>query len=1631
MRHLWLCLLLCWEAPMASRILFPHTSTPLVSCCASRFNLTGTDGSAVDSSNPLSGYFGMEKSPTEEFRHVAVMLSAVTSTLGVQQSSGPGAATRYFGTLVTTLESAKGQHTRESLNGIAFLLARIMPKLARPVISTSFERIVPLLLQVLAEQTGSAFITKNLLTCLFLFAKALEPSSLASKFGQHTVKALLVFSVDGRPKVRQHAQALVKSLMRSLHFRTVIIPSAGTSSTPASLPKVVCEVIVSFTQNELAKVTKRDFHLALYLCGLFQSIIFFLPIGPASMVLDQLQQIAQDSDPILNLQVLRVFASFFYQGMQPRKLKKDLFARAYKGKKGGKSGSPDPSDYVDDQFDDDDEHHGEDDENDSGSAHGSGVSATESAKRVEQEGKLVSTLLQVLFGMAPHHTEVETFKAFALALRLGVVRLHQLIPVQSRDRLLSAFTILADTAYLLSSRKEVVHASVNAIKEMINEVVDTAMVQQALAAATNTSKTSTSTSSSGKLVGISLSTSSEQSSQLAPLESLIVQAQSLLGIRYRDAWPLVLDILETIVASLDKDAAPLLTSMLTELDTLHRSTESRVLHVGVEKVIGRAIARCGPEAVVSVLPLQLPVPSQSVSVAEQLVSARAWMLTLFASHVQGSKLAIFTHELLPLAKIQLELAIAAENAVPSRKVEAKTCLSIAEQIWSCLSAFCNLPVDVVSSYKDLAKRLGAALQAPDTAFTQPVICKALRILIAKNLQIAEGRWGEDDFDVITRPKLADDDEDKATNKSSGKGGRNDDDPDEYEEDEDDAEEETKGSSSRKSQHNKNTKQQGKAKDEKADGDNDGEDDDEETTKVNVKADLASKKHMQPCPFTEDEAKANLKAIGAFARNFLPVMFNLASTTDPANRVIVLDCVAAYTRVAEDSVRATLFESALAKYVENTGAKMQAQRAAETAALQRLASKDQKKKAKKTAKSTSMSGMRGDDNDSDDDDDDDDDSDSDDGEDSDDDKTNHKRQNRPTVAERIEKKGKRAAKRERKAFADTARALADILLAMTPSLSPESVGRLVEAVAPQLNDEDVGLQKKAYQIFGHVADLKPDYYTSHWADMLNEVATSSATVLPGVARSRFQCLAKIFTNIPDVLSDDEEHESVRTFLPQLLGEALLGIKDTSSKAREAAYLFIVELCRNILDTTIVPVHGEEVMNSLIAEYILMIMAGLAGTTPLMKSATILALTRLVFTFRDRLPQTLTSNVLGSVIELMPTKSREILRALLTFLRVCCVALSPEYLQEHLQAIITGITSWTVDIKSRFKQRIRLMFTVLLKKFGTETIRKITPESDVRLVEHIRKTQEREAKQRAANKAAGNKSDASSASKMDDEEKALGLRKGGMSFDDVLNDTSDDDDDDSDGDDDKHLDAAQALQKRMNKLRESSGLSAQQKKDLKSMRASNGGDKQVYIHEDADFLDSSVAKHIATSKTDLRKMTGMDRSNDESKSTAVFTKSGKLDFKALENLMNEELHRGNKDGRHKQRDAKVAEKEALEAKQSRKREREEAQDAKAAAFRKSEGLGKKFASEKGAGDSIRGDQKYAPYAYVALDPRTLNKRKQGLSTEQFKEAFAPASAGGRQPGQAMTRTQRAAFRKKMFNTQTGGAQKKDRGQDSDDD
>ncbi|KAM5343072.1 hypothetical protein ACJ41O_014038 [Fusarium nematophilum] len=320
---------------------------------------------------------------------------------------------------------------------------------------------------------------------------------------------------------------------------------------------------------------------------------------------------------------------------------------------------------------------------------------------------------------------------------------------------------------------------------------------------------------------------------------------------------------------------------------------------------------------------------------------------------------------------------------------------------------------------------------------------------------------------------------------------------------------------------------------------------------------------------------------------------------------------------------------------------------------------------------------------------------------------------------------------------TAQTLMDLVITMSVYLPRESFAALFEIAAVIINKEDEPqLQKKAYKLIPRLADseIGKAALQERSAELQNLIFSSTSKVSAPARRERLAAVTALLPFIPNTSLH---------FIPAVLSEVVICCKENNERARETAYELLVQMGHRMagangaaIDNSKVPHMPDDAPagTANIEEFFTMVSAGLAGSTPHMISASITAISRLLYEFRSDLSEQTLSDLVQTMDLFLTSNNREIVKSCLGFVKVCVISLPVELMLPRLSTLVPNLIVWSHEHKGHFKAKVKHILERMVRRFGYDNIHGNCPEADKKLLVNIRKTKERSKKKKDAAKAA---------------------------------------------------------------------------------------------------------------------------------------------------------------------------------------------------------------------------------------------------------------------------------------------------------
>lgn len=320
---------------------------------------------------------------------------------------------------------------------------------------------------------------------------------------------------------------------------------------------------------------------------------------------------------------------------------------------------------------------------------------------------------------------------------------------------------------------------------------------------------------------------------------------------------------------------------------------------------------------------------------------------------------------------------------------------------------------------------------------------------------------------------------------------------------------------------------------------------------------------------------------------------------------------------------------------------------------------------------------------------------------------------------------------------TSHTLMDLVITMSIYLPRDSYQTLFSISSLLINrSSDPQLQKKAYKLLPRLAESPAGVSAlqERSGELQRLLMTATEYVTAPARRDRLAAFATIVNNLPN---------SDLHFIPTILSEVVISAKEVNERARNAAFDLLVLMGNKMkaggtVDQSKVPHMADDApkVQATLEEYFTMVSAGLAGTTPHMISASITALTRILYEFRNTLSRETIEDLVKTMDLFLTSNNREVVRSVLGFVKVTITSLPDDIVKPRLQTLVPNLMVWSHEHKAQFKAKVKHIVERMIRRFGVELVEKLTPEADRKLISNIRKVRERSKRKRDAGPDADN-------------------------------------------------------------------------------------------------------------------------------------------------------------------------------------------------------------------------------------------------------------------------------------------------------
>ncbi|CAI5531971.1 unnamed protein product, partial [Closterium sp. Naga37s-1] len=924
-------------------------------------------------------------------------------------------------------------------------------------------------------------------------------------------------------------------------------------------------------------------------------------------------------------------------------------------------------------------------------------------------------------------TDVAAVRALLECVRAALIRLHAMDADACVSLLPSTFFTLIDN--LASGHEEVAFATAECLKALIPTCLD----DTAVAASAAIVQQRHAQEGAGAEAGGAGGAGGGGGKGRAPVERVCVAVERALGYQFRASWDLSLLLVSTLFDRIGPSSHLFLAPTLTTLADLHDLPDTDMAHhKHLHAALGAAVAAMGPHRFLSILPLGLdpepaPAPAAGPSAAAAAgaggaaaasanpAAPRVWLLPILRRHTAGESLSFVLTALLPLSHRLLLAAQQARSPQVDRPIAAKQLAALRAAVWSLLPAVASLAPDTAQVFPHLAKHLADAVAAggkgDEGDGIRSAVCVTLQLMVDQN-RMAMGRpplskrlTAFDGLSGAPTTALAalitDTTSDAAAAAAAGASAATD----------------------------KTAAAEAEAAFRAA------LEDDDDTTDAERRA------WRQ---LTADVAAANLAAMSASARPFLPMLFDAFVAAPSAKRGELQSAIGALAAVADPAALRLFFTNIMSKLLSATNAAASGDGTGGAAGAADSSKEAGEKRA--MLMDLSLSLLPGLD-------------------------LECCRALYNATRPAIQDKSAAVQKKAYKLLASLLETHPELLSQQSEGVAggaPGGAARggvLAKAVLQELlmGVSGVHSPSRHYRINSLSAVLlhlaRSDVPAFHEAvgATLTEIVLSVKEVNRKARDAAYQLLIALAKEMQRLA--DEQHEQRFLAAGGVMYGGFSGDQSMDGGAADddadSPFLnFFTMVMAGLVSST---PHGQSAAVMALARricctpsHILLIlphcpslctfpvlslspfrcwcyqvMAGLASSTPHGQSAAIMSLARLIFHFSSSLLH-LVPSLLPSLLLLFRSPHRDVLKACLGLVKVLSVRLETGDLEIHLPAIMTALLSTNEIVATRFKAKVRKIVQRLARRCGHATVAAVVPEEHQRLLTHIRKEVARAAK-----------------------------------------------------------------------------------------------------------------------------------------------------------------------------------------------------------------------------------------------------------------------------------------------------------------
>ncbi|KAL5719973.1 hypothetical protein ACHQM5_012691 [Ranunculus cassubicifolius] len=281
--------------------------------------------------------------------------------------------------------------------------------------------------------------------------------------------------------------------------------------------------------------------------------------------------------------------------------------------------------------------------------------------------------------------------------------------------------------------------------------------------------------------------------------------------------------------------------------------------------------------------------------------------------------------------------------------------------------------------------------------------------------------------------------------------------------------------------------------------------------------------------------------------------------------------------------------------------------------------------------------------------------------------------------------------------------------------------IFEYIKPTLQVAGGAGQSEAYCTLSKIIEEHSSFCSSRINEMVDLLVGTKSTVDIMILRNQFACFQNLLVYL---LKSDLEDSNAKAFL--ILNEIIVALKDSNEEPRKVAYDVLLRISDTLSD------QSSTNSNLPLQQLLNMIIGYLSGAPPPIMSSAVSALSLLIYKnpeFCFSVPE-----LVPSVIGLLESKAKEVIKAVLGFVKVMVSCIQASDLQELLPDIVNGIIPWSSVSKNHFRAKVATIFEIIIRKCGYSSVEPYVPDRYKGFIKNVK-----EQRHKASSKDGGEASD----------------------------------------------------------------------------------------------------------------------------------------------------------------------------------------------------------------------------------------------------------------------------------------------------